>query len=107
MPSPSFTTDPVALAQDLIRCQSVTPADDGAQALLASVLEGMGFEVVHLPFGPADAPTPNFYAKIGTGRPSLCFAGHTDVVPPVKGGHTIPLQRKFRMVDCMAAGLRT
>lgn len=85
MPSPSFPTDPVALAQDLIRCQSVTPADDGAQALLASVLEGMGFEVVHLPFGPADAPTPNFYAKIGTGRPSLCFAGHTDVVPPGEG----------------------
>ena len=55
MPSPSFPTDPVALAQDLIRCQSVTPADDGAQPLLASVLEGMGFEVVHLPFGPVDA----------------------------------------------------
>ena len=85
MPSPSFPTDPVALAQDLIRCQSVTPADDGAQALLASVLEGMGFEVTHLPFGPEDAPTPNFYARIGTGSPSLCFAGHTDVVPPGEG----------------------
>ncbi|GBR18528.1 succinyl-diaminopimelate desuccinylase [Gluconobacter japonicus] len=85
MPTLSFPSDPVALAQDLIRCQSVTPADDGAQALLASVLEGMGFEVMHLPFGPEDAPTPNFYARIGTGSPSLCFAGHTDVVPPGEG----------------------
>ncbi|OUI82099.1 succinyl-diaminopimelate desuccinylase [Gluconobacter sp. DsW_056] len=78
-------TDPVALARDLLRCPSVTPADGGAQMLLAGVLEGMGFETVHLPFGPAEAPTPNLYARLGTGRPTLCFAGHTDVVPPGEG----------------------
>ncbi|AQS90145.1 succinyl-diaminopimelate desuccinylase [Gluconobacter albidus] len=78
-------TDPVTLARDLLRCPSVTPADGGAQALLAGVLEGMGFETVHLPFGPAEAPTPNLYARLGTGRPALCFAGHTDVVPPGEG----------------------
>ena len=31
-----------------------------------------------------DADTPdveNLYARLGTGAPHLCFAGHTDVVP--------------------------
>ena len=35
--------DPVALAQDLIRCASVTPEDAGAMAVLTNALEGMGF----------------------------------------------------------------
>ncbi len=73
--------DPVALAQKLIRCASVTPADGGAQALLAETLEGLGFSVTHLPFGS----TPNLFARIGTAGPHLCFAGHTDVVPPGAG----------------------
>ena len=77
--------DPVTLSRDLLRCPSVTPADGGAQMLLAGVLEGMGFETVHLPFGPAEAPTPNLYARLGSGHPVLCFAGHTDVVPPGEG----------------------
>ncbi|WP_408873720.1 succinyl-diaminopimelate desuccinylase [Gluconobacter roseus] len=85
MSGPSFPVDPVALARDLLRCPSVTPADGGAQALLADVLEGVGFEVFHLPFGPSDAQTPNLYARLGEGHPSLCFAGHTDVVPPGEG----------------------
>ena len=77
--------DPVTLSRDLLRCPSVTPADGGAQMLLAGVLEGMGFETVHLSFGPAEAPTPNLYARLGSGHPVLCFAGHTDVVPPGEG----------------------
>src|SRR5690606_14471677 len=28
------------------------------------------------------APVENLYARLGTGSPNLCFAGHTDVVPP-------------------------
>lgn len=45
----------------------------------------MGFRTVHLPFGPVEAPTPNLYARLGEGHPLLCFAGHTDVVPPGDG----------------------
>jgi len=71
------TTDPLPLAQALIRCRSVTPADDGAQGVLAAVLEGAGFTVARLPFGT----TPNLFARRGTAGPHLCFAGHTDVVP--------------------------
>ena len=70
--------DPVPLAQALIRCPSVTPADGGAQDVLAAALEELGFQVWRLPFGT----TPNLFARRGTGPLHLCFAGHTDVVPP-------------------------
>ncbi len=71
----------LALARALISCASVTPADAGAQALLAAALAGAGFTVTHLPFGQ----TLNLFARAGTGRPHLCFAGHTDVVPAGDG----------------------
>ncbi len=72
----------VALARALIACRSVTPADAGAQDVLAEALGGLGFTITRLPFGPPGRQTPNLYARIGTGAPHLCFAGHTDVVPP-------------------------
>jgi succinyl-diaminopimelate desuccinylase len=69
--------DPVPLAQALIRCASVTPADAGAQGLLADALRGLGFAVTPLRHGEIE----NLFARIGTASPHLCFAGHTDVVP--------------------------
>ena len=75
-------TGPLPLARALIRCPSVTPADGGAQAVLADVLQRLGFTVTSLPFGNGAAPTPNLFARVGDTRPHLCFAGHTDVVPP-------------------------
>ena len=69
--------DPVALAQALIRCPSVTPADAGALSVVAGALSGLGFAVTPLEFGG----TPNLHARLGTAGPHLCFAGHTDVVP--------------------------
>ncbi|MXV44110.1 succinyl-diaminopimelate desuccinylase [Saccharibacter sp. 17.LH.SD] len=84
MPS-SFSTDPLVLLQSLLQCRSVTPADDGALSVAADALKGMGFEVTYLPFGPGESPTPNLYARLGRGAPFLCFAGHTDVVPPGDG----------------------
>ena len=75
--------DPVALAQALIRCRSVTPDDDGALAVLERALGGMGFACQRLRFeAPGTAPVENLYARIGTTAPHFCFAGHTDVVPP-------------------------
>ncbi|RFD21117.1 succinyl-diaminopimelate desuccinylase [Komagataeibacter melaceti] len=71
----------VTLARDLIRCPSVTPDDGCGIAALAAVLERIGFSVTLLPFGEGAARTPNLFARIGTGQPHLCFAGHTDVVP--------------------------
>jgi succinyl-diaminopimelate desuccinylase len=70
--------DPVALAQALIRCPSVTPEDAGALDALSGALSALGFACHRLPFGEVD----NLYARVGTAGPNFCFAGHTDVVPP-------------------------
>lgn len=75
--------DPIQLTQDLIRCPSVTPAEGGALDLLQVVLEGLGFTCHRLKFSDADTPDiDNLYARLGGEGPNLCFAGHTDVVPP-------------------------
>jgi succinyl-diaminopimelate desuccinylase len=70
-------TDPLPLAQALIRCASVTPADAGAQDALAGMLEKLGFTIHRLRFGEIE----NLFARLGTEGPHFCFAGHTDVVP--------------------------
>ena len=69
--------DPAALAAALIRRPSVTPKDEGAIDLVAAALEKLGFDCHRLVFGDIH----NLYARRGDGRPNLCFAGHTDVVP--------------------------
>ena len=65
------------LTEELIRRASVTPADEGCQALLAARLERLGFRIEHLRYGNVD----NLWARRGSKQPVLCFAGHTDVVP--------------------------
>jgi len=78
-----MTTDPVAIARDLVRCRSVTPEEGGALAFLQGTLAKSGFAVYRPTFTePGTAPVENLYARIGTERPNLMFAGHTDVVPP-------------------------
>lgn len=75
--------DAIALAQALIHCHSVTPAEGGALDLLQRVLEPLGFVCHRLPFSQLGTPdVDNLYARLGTAGPNLCFAGHTDVVPP-------------------------
>lgn len=69
--------DPLPLAQTLLCCPSVTPADEGAQSALAARLLALGLHVERLRFGGVE----NLFARIGTASPHLCFAGHTDVVP--------------------------
>lgn len=79
--------DPGLLAAELIRRPSVTPKDEGALEIVAQTLEGMGFTCHRLifdepgPNGEKADPIANLYARKGTSRPNLCFAGHTDVVP--------------------------
>jgi succinyl-diaminopimelate desuccinylase len=78
-----MTADPVAIARDLIRCRSVTPEDGGALAYLQNVLAKAGFTVHRVTFAElGTAPIENLYARIGSEKPNLVFAGHTDVVPP-------------------------
>jgi succinyl-diaminopimelate desuccinylase len=73
----------VALAQGLIRCPSVTPADAGALDVLVLALKPARFTCERLTFTEEGAPpVDNLFARVGEGPPHLCFAGHTDVVPP-------------------------
>ncbi len=83
MSLPFDPRDPVALTQALVRCPSVTPAEGGALSLLQAVLEPAGFVCHRMTFtGPGTPDVENLYARFGERGPNLCFAGHTDVVPP-------------------------
>lgn len=79
----THSPDVVALAQELIRCPSVTPADHGALDVMSRHLLSAGFRVERVSFDDVNTPSiPNLYARFGTAQPCLVFAGHTDVVPP-------------------------
>ena len=69
--------DTLSLARELIRRQSVSPADAGCQQLIGDLLTAAGFTVEPLKFGEVD----NLWARRGKAAPALVFAGHTDVVP--------------------------
>ncbi|MGZ5829264.1 MAG: succinyl-diaminopimelate desuccinylase [Xanthobacteraceae bacterium] len=77
-----MSADPIAIARDLLRCPSVTPAEGGALAYLGRILKSAGFAVERVKFSePGHDDIDNLYARIGTAAPHLVFAGHTDVVP--------------------------
>jgi len=67
----------LSLACQLLERPSVTPKDEGCQQIIADYLQRLGFVIHHLPFNQVS----NLFAIRGTGSPSFCFAGHTDVVP--------------------------
>lgn len=73
--------DVIELTQKLISCPSITPKDEGALVYLAQQLEKLGFTCHRLDFGEGDKHVPNLFARLGTGAPHICYAGHTDVVP--------------------------
>jgi succinyl-diaminopimelate desuccinylase len=77
----ALPSDAAALAAELIRRPSVTPRDAGALDLVADALAALGFTCHRLAFGEGEERIENLYARRGNGRPNLCFAGHTDVVP--------------------------
>jgi succinyl-diaminopimelate desuccinylase len=70
-------SDTLKLAQQLIAQPSETPDDHGCQKILAERLSALGFEIEHLRYGEVD----NLWARYGSAKPLLVFAGHTDVVP--------------------------
>jgi succinyl-diaminopimelate desuccinylase len=97
--------DPVELARDLIRCPSVTPAEGGAIALLSARLESLGFACHRLKFSAPGTPdVENLYARLGTGKPHFCFAGHSDVVPVGDAGGWTRPPFGAELVDGMVYG---
>ncbi|HUZ67064.1 MAG TPA: succinyl-diaminopimelate desuccinylase [Beijerinckiaceae bacterium] len=76
-------TTALEIARALVRCASITPADEGALDYLRDLLQAAGFSTHRLRFSePGSADVENLYARIGADAPCLVFAGHTDVVPP-------------------------
>ena len=72
----------IALMQELIRRPSITPDDAGCQEIIAARLSAIGFDCESMQFGKVQ----NLWARRGDTGPVLCFAGHTDVVPPGPDG---------------------
>ena len=71
------------LAKDLIKFPSITPKDAGAINFLSNQLKSLGFTCKILEFKDKKSkPIKNLYARLGKKSPNLCYAGHTDVVPP-------------------------
>ena len=75
--------DELKLAKDLIKFPSITPKDAGAINFLSKQLKTLGFNCKILEFKDKKSkPIKNLYARLGKKNPNLCYAGHTDVVPP-------------------------
>ena len=71
------------LAKELIAFPSITPKDAGAINFLSKKLKSLGFKCKILEFKDKKSkPIKNLYARLGTKQPNICYAGHTDVVPP-------------------------
>jgi len=96
MPEPGGEGEPSALqlAKELIARRSITPEDGGCQELLAARLARAGFRCEPMKFGEV----ANLWARRGTARPLVCFAGHTDVVPtgPLGEWHSDPFVPTIR-----------
>ncbi len=67
-----------ALATVLIARPSVTPDDAGCLDILGGILQALGFQIERIDSGKVC----NLWARRGSAGPVVCFAGHTDVVPP-------------------------
>ena len=66
-----------SLTKQLIQIESISPNDAGCFDILESILEGMNFSCERISYKNVE----NLYAVIGSQGPTLCFLGHTDVVP--------------------------
>ena len=86
------------LSKDLIKFKSVTPLDNGAINYLHKKFESIGFNSKILTFGKKGEEIKNIYARYGKKGPNLCYAGHTDVVPPgnLKNWTTNPFSPKIK-----------
>ena len=91
-----MSIDPIALAQRLINCPSITPASGEVFDVIDDALRSLGFTVHRFVLGePPDGPTENLVAIRGAGSPHFGFAGHLDVVPPGEGWDCDPYEARI------------
>jgi len=98
----------LALARALIARRSVTPEDGGCQSMLAARLEAIGFRCEDVSVNGVT----NLWARRGAARPLVCFAGHTDTVPPgpLEQWHSDPfepMEREGRLYGRGAADMKS
>jgi succinyl-diaminopimelate desuccinylase len=98
----------LALTEELISLSSVTPDDKGCQRRLIELLAPLGFTCETIQSGNVT----NLWARRGTARPLLVFAGHTDVVPTGpreqwKSDPFVPSQRDGKLYGRGAADMKT
>ncbi|HQA10435.1 succinyl-diaminopimelate desuccinylase, partial [Zoogloea sp.] len=89
MNAPLTSASPtLELTHKLIARPSVTPDDAGCLELIAARLAPLGFVCERIDGGGVS----NLWARRGTARPLVVFAGHTDVVPtgPIADWHSDP-----------------
>lgn len=83
--------DVVKFCSDLVRCKSVTPADDGAIDYISKFLKDLGFETKILEFSEGERTVRNLFAKFEKDKgANLGFLGHSDVVPAGDGWDSDP-----------------
>ena len=98
-----MSIDPIALAQQLINCPSVTPASGEVFDVLERALKPLGFTCHRWVMGEApDGPTENMVAIRGEGGAHFGFAGHLDVVPAGEGWNGDPFAGEI--VDGLLVG---
>lgn len=93
-PTTAVLSPAIALTAELISRASVSPEDKGCLDIIGGRLAKFGFNNERIDF----PPVANLWAKHGSGKPVLCFAGHTDVVPsgPREEWQTDPFEPVIR-----------
>ena len=73
-----------AILKKLISFNSVTPDNSDCLGYIENWLKQKQFTTQRMVFGPdkGSYKVDNLWAVYGNGNQNLCFAGHTDVVPP-------------------------
>ena len=91
--------DVTALAEALIACPSVTPAEGLVFDCLEGQLTPLGFTIHRFTAGEApDGPVENLFAvrRGPAGSRHFAYAGHLDVVPPGQGWTSAPFAPERR-----------
>ncbi|MBT4989430.1 MAG: succinyl-diaminopimelate desuccinylase [Rickettsiales bacterium] len=92
-----MSSELISTTQELMRCKSVTPLDNGAIDYLISILEPMGFTCHKMVMSEENYDDIiNLYARIGDSGKNFAFAGHTDVVPAGDGWTSDPFAAEIR-----------
>ena len=89
--------DAIELSSKLIKFKSITPQSSGSLEYIQEILKKSNFQCHLLEFGKDKIK--NLYASFKGGEgPILCFAGHTDVVPPgdIKKWNSNPFEATSR-----------